>query len=278
MRRSATPSGSRVGRGGAGRRPPVGDAAPRPRGGTRRVGSNFLRTCGSTSASSRPADGGVSGRVPPPVPRVVLRGVAPHAALGTLRLQLHAPVAFAVGGDGIAVANEPFAHVLAVAGHGAEDALVPVVSLDGDPDDLPADLLYQRALDALSLPEPVALLVLCYLIHLRRIETGEAYGLPGYPDGVAVDDEGLSINGVSGAKCPVSGGSAAPSPAQRDREKRSNDDYGNKFHIRGPTHLPAAAAQAGPGALLPGCLVLILFPSEARRKRKVAAGKSGRRG
>ena len=118
--------------------------------------------------------------------------MAPHAPPGAARLPFDVLVLIAVGGNRVPFANEPFPDVPAVAEHGADRPAVPVGVLDGDAYLLAADLLDQRALDLLAVPEPVAVLVACPLIPFGRVDAGKAYFAAGDPDAVAVGDIGLA--------------------------------------------------------------------------------------
>ena len=112
--------------------------------------------------------------------------MTPHSTHCSASLAFDMSILVSVGRDGVSVSNKPFSNVLAVASHGTQNAAVLVVSLDGDSNIPTADGLNQCTLDALSVLEPVAVLVLRPLIPFGRVHTGNTYVVSGYSYSVAV--------------------------------------------------------------------------------------------
>ncbi len=86
----------------------------------------------------------------------------------------------------MSVSDEPCPNVFAVARYASQYAPVLVVSHDRDSNVFADDLSDQCTLDALSVIEPVAVLVFRELIPLGRVESSKTYVVPGYPYPVAI--------------------------------------------------------------------------------------------
>ena len=132
----------------------------------------------------------------PPIPWIVNFGMAPPSTPCSACVLLDAFVLVPVSGDCKSVSDEPCPNVFTVASHGADHAVVFVVSLDFDPDIPAGNRSDQGTLDPRAFVVPIAELVFCHLIQLRRIEASQAYVFSSYLDGVTVDHIRLPGDGA----------------------------------------------------------------------------------
>ena len=130
----------------------------------------------------------------PPSPRIIHLGMSPHATPRSTGLALDVFVLLSVGGDGIPIADKPFAHVFVFVQDRAEDTAVFVGALDLDLHMLAANHPNQLALHPQALFVPVAIFVFGHLIQFGRVQTTEADRTAGDPDGVAVNHVGFAGN------------------------------------------------------------------------------------
>ena len=125
----------------------------------------------------------------------------------------------------MSVLNEPLADVVAIAGDPTDYSAVPVAAVDGHVHVLAADGTNQLAFSLLAMLEPVAVLVLSYLIPFGRVQTGQSHFVTVYPNAIAVGN--VRLAGQSGA-APGSGVALANA---RDSERDQGDgDQEDKFH------------------------------------------------
>ena len=148
----------------------------------------------------------------PPGPRVIGDGAAPHPPPFHTGFPFDRLIAVAVGGDRMAVADQPFADIPAVAGRDADRPVVFVDLHDRDMDVSAADFLDQGALDALALIEPVAVPVHRPVVEFRRVEAGE-------PDLVAGDAQPVAVRDIG-----LAGDRARPPPFPPTPEEQEDDD------------------------------------------------------
>ena len=184
----------------------------------------------------------------PPSPGVDVDSMAPHAALGPSRFPLDMCVSVAIGSDRVPFPDEPFPDILAVAGYDPDCTPEFVIVLDRDVNSLAADLADQDALHALSMSEPVAVLVLGPLIPLRCIKPGKPYLLPGHTNAVAVSDIGFSCERARAA-APVGAASLAralpeQSPEKKVQPRRDDEEDGQRFQFSLLGSVPCSTAIA----------------------------------
>ena len=77
--------------------------------------------------------------------------MAPHAPSRSTGFALDVFVLFTVSGPGIAVADQPFPNVFAIASHSATYTVIGVVALDRNQDVLATDRSNQGTFDTLAL-------------------------------------------------------------------------------------------------------------------------------
>ena len=168
---------------------------------------------------------------PPPVSRVESYIMAPEAAPFPAGFVLDVLVAVSIGGDGVAVADEPGAHILAATGYAAQHAAMPVGPFHGYLDLPAADRADERTLDPFAVFEPGAVAVFGPLVQLRGVETGEADPVAGDPEAVAIRHPCLAGDDAAGFRCwrapPAAG--RAPAPLPEEPEGGADKD-GKKFH------------------------------------------------
>ena len=145
-------------------------------------------------------------------------------------------VSVSIGGDGVAVADEPGADILAIAGHAAQHAAMPVDPFNGYLDMPAADRADERALDPFAVLEPGAVAVFRPLVQFRGVEAGEADPVAGDPEAVAIRHPCLAGNDAAGFGRGQTPLAAGPPPALLPEEPEGGTDKDGK-KIHGPGRL-----------------------------------------
>ena len=178
--------------------------------------------------------------------------MAPEAAPFPAGFVLDLLVAVSVCGDGVAVADEPGADILAVAGYAAQHAAMSVDPFHGYLDMPAADRADERTLDPFAVLEPIAVPVFRPLVQFRGVEAGEADPMAGDPEAVAIRHPCLAGNDAAGfgrGRAPLAAG---PPPALLPEEPEGGTDKdGKKIHDPGrlacfpPTDTCSSACASG---------------------------------
>ena len=170
----------------------------------------------------------------PPLPRVNVDSMAPHTTIGLSRFPLDVLVSVAIGSDRVSFPDEPFPDVTAIAGYDPECTPELVIVFNRDVNPPAADLPDQRALDMLSVSEPVAVPVFRNLVPLGCIKPGEPHLLPGYSYPIAVGD--ICFPGER-ARAALSAGAASlaralpeRSPENKVQPHRHDEEDNQRFH------------------------------------------------
>ena len=163
--------------------------------------------------------------------------MTPKSSLSQAGLAGEVFVLFSVRGDCVSVSDEPCPNVFTLTRYAAQNATVLVVSLNRDLNVLAADGLDQCNLDALSVIEPVTVLVFRYLTPLGCIESSKAYGVPRDPYPIAVGHICLTSDRVPGLDIAQAlEALEAWKPRRREQaleeleEKESGDKEDKDFH------------------------------------------------
>ena len=162
--------------------------------------------------------------------------MAPEAASFPTRFLLDVLVAISIGGDGVAVADEPGTDILAIAGHAAQHAAMPVDPVHGYLDMPAADRADERALDPFAVLEPGAVAVFRPLVQFRGVEAGEADPVAGDPEAVSIRHPCLAGNDAAGSGRGQTLLAAGLPPALLPEEPEGGTDKDGK-KIHGPGRL-----------------------------------------